>query len=108
VKWADGYDEALEQSMGMNPFLCINSQQGSFIGFIQRLRQFTQNPSDTWQKTPMQSFNLAVDPLKPLKRFELLIGNKHKSYDLHTPSLLHQGLDDQLFVFFLLPLHISV
>ena len=94
--------------MSISPFLRIDFQQGSFIGFIQRLGQFTQNALDTRRKTPTESLDLAVDPPKPSKQFELSIGNKHKSYDLHSPSLLCQGLDDQLFVFISPLLRISV
>jgi len=94
--------------MGISPFLLIDFQQGSFIGFIQRLGQFTQNPSDTRWKTPTESLDLAVDPTKPSKRFGLSIGNKDENYDLHPPSLLCQGLDDQLFVFISPSLRISV
>src|SRR6266849_1947449 len=65
TKRANRHHETSEKSLGIFAFLPINTQQGTAVCFIQRLRQVIQDLQNTRRKSATQSVNLADHPSKP-------------------------------------------
>src|SRR6266705_601602 len=70
TKRANRHHDTSEKSLGIFSFLFINTQQGTAVCFIQRLRQVVQYLPNTRRKSATQRVNLADGPPKPTRSFE--------------------------------------
>src|SRR6266849_3517466 len=68
TKRANRHHETSEKSLGIFAFLFINTQQGTAVSFVQRLRQVIQDIPNTRGKSATQPVNLADDPAEPTRR----------------------------------------
>ena len=73
MKWANGHQEALEQSLRVFSFLLIDAQQRLLVCFIQTLWQVFQGTPNTGRKTATEPVNLTDNPSEPMLSCEYLM-----------------------------------